>query len=103
MTKRQKRLLFLYRAVGYGACGSAGALSAAKHSGIILVGFVLGLLVAFMAIAEVATRKHASEQAEHEAILARIRGRFEAMKKGQCPPPGKPEATPVPGNGRMGG
>ena len=60
-----------------------GSIAVAAHDGYIVLGFVLGLL-AFMAVAEVVNRKHASEQAEHEA-MARIRSRFEAMKKGEQP------------------
>ena len=83
MTNRQRQIAF--RVIGTAACGAAGSIAVAAHDGYIVLGFVLGLLSAFMAVAEVVNRKHASEQAEHEAMLARIRSRFEAMKKGEQP------------------
>ena len=83
MTNGQKRVAF--RVIGTAACGAAGSSAIIVHDCYIVLGFVLGLLSAFMAVAEVMNRKHAREQAEHEAMFARIRGRFEAMKKGEQP------------------
>lgn len=83
MTNRQKQIAF--RVAGHVAL-ALGMTSAYKtHSGWGALALVLGIAAMVLAVAEVMNKKHAKEQAEHEAILARIRGRFEAMKRVEQP------------------
>ena len=86
VTNRQRQIAF--RVIGTAACGAAGSSAVAAHDGYIVFGFVLGLLSAFMAVAEVMNRKHAREQAEHEAIIASIRVMDAAMRGVKPEPPG---------------